>query len=271
MTHDGFTNPPSPKADDQRGQRGLKRAREITRADMDRFAERSHQLAARATDEGTVADEIVSVTVKSRKSETTVDRRGDPPRHDPGSSSKLKAIGGDDATHTPGNAAPGVNDGAGAVVVASDEWAKQNGQERRHIADLRLSGRARESGDAGRVGKSRDDDLPGTTRRSPGRDHQPARLLEAARTAHRNGGIAPGFHTALGRPNRRRAVTAAAAAQAVTPRWPGRHPTATSPTTSPNWRTPANAAGRTLGEIGERPEDVDLARRSTRPSRPRSR
>ena len=41
--------------------------------------------------------------------------------------SKLKAVGGDDATHTAGNS-PGVNDGAGAVVVASDEWAKQNGQ-----------------------------------------------------------------------------------------------------------------------------------------------
>ena len=38
---------------------------EITRADMDRWAERSHQLAAKATDEGRLADEIVSVTVKS--------------------------------------------------------------------------------------------------------------------------------------------------------------------------------------------------------------
>ena len=36
---------------------------------------------------------------------------------------KLPAVGGDDATHTAGNA-PGVNDGAGAVVVASEEWAK---------------------------------------------------------------------------------------------------------------------------------------------------
>jgi acetyl-CoA C-acetyltransferase len=37
---------------------------------------------------------------------------------------KLKAVGGPDATHTAGNA-PGVNDGAGAVVVASEEWAKR--------------------------------------------------------------------------------------------------------------------------------------------------
>ena len=37
---------------------------------------------------------------------------------------KLKGIGGEDATHTAGNA-PGVNDGAAAVVVASAEWAER--------------------------------------------------------------------------------------------------------------------------------------------------
>jgi acetyl-CoA C-acetyltransferase len=41
---------------------------------------------------------------------------------------KLKAVGGDDATHTAGNS-PGVNDGAGAVIIASDEWAKANGKQ----------------------------------------------------------------------------------------------------------------------------------------------
>jgi acetyl-CoA C-acetyltransferase len=40
---------------------------------------------------------------------------------------KLPAVGGEDATHTAGNA-PGVNDGAAAVVVASEEWAKSNGR-----------------------------------------------------------------------------------------------------------------------------------------------
>ena len=40
---------------------------------------------------------------------------------------KLRPVGGDDATHTAGNA-PGVNDGAGAVVVASDEWASKEGR-----------------------------------------------------------------------------------------------------------------------------------------------
>ena len=46
---------------------------EITRPDMDRFAARSHQLAAKATDEGRMAEEIVGVTVKTRKAETEVE------------------------------------------------------------------------------------------------------------------------------------------------------------------------------------------------------
>ena len=102
---------------------------EITRPDMDRFAARSHQLAAKATDEGRLADEIASITVKSRKSETTVDVdeaiRPDTTQETLGG---LRAIGGDDATHTAGNA-PGVNDGAAAVVVASAEWAEANGKQ----------------------------------------------------------------------------------------------------------------------------------------------
>jgi acetyl-CoA C-acetyltransferase len=39
----------------------------------------------------------------------------------------LKAIGGEEATHTAGNA-PGVNDGAGAIVISSDEWAEREGR-----------------------------------------------------------------------------------------------------------------------------------------------
>src|SRR5215210_6216394 len=102
---------------------------EITRADMDRFAARSHQLAARATDEGRLADEIVTVTLKSRKAETEVAAdEAIRPDTTVETRAKLRPIGGDDATHTAGNA-PGVNDGAGAVVVASEEWAQSNGRE----------------------------------------------------------------------------------------------------------------------------------------------
>jgi acetyl-CoA C-acetyltransferase len=102
---------------------------EITRPDLDRFAVRSHELAARATDEGRLADEIVEVTVKTRKAENTV-AADEAIRPDTSieTLAKLKPVGGDDATHTAGNS-PGVNDGAGAVVVASDEWAEANGKQ----------------------------------------------------------------------------------------------------------------------------------------------
>jgi acetyl-CoA C-acetyltransferase len=96
---------------------------------MDRWAARSHQLAARATDEGRLAEEIVSVTVKTRKSESVVEAdEAIRPDSTIETLAKLPAIGGDGATHTAGNA-PGVNDGAAAAVVASDEWARSNGRE----------------------------------------------------------------------------------------------------------------------------------------------
>jgi acetyl-CoA C-acetyltransferase len=127
MTHDGLTNPFTEKQMINEASE-VSNELEITRADMDRFAERSHQLAHKATEDGKLAEEIVTVTVKSRKGETEV-AADEAIRPDTTLEvlSKLKAVGGDDATHTAGNA-PGVNDGAGAVIVASDEWAKQNGK-----------------------------------------------------------------------------------------------------------------------------------------------
>src|SRR5204863_3877691 len=127
MTHDGLTNPFTEKQMINEASE-VSNELEITRADMDRFAERSHQLAHKATEDGRLAEEIVSVTVKSKKGETEV-AADEAIRPDTTLEvlSKLKAVGGDDATHTAGNA-PGVNAGAGAVVVASEEWAKQNGK-----------------------------------------------------------------------------------------------------------------------------------------------
>ena len=127
MTHDGLTNPFTEKQMINEASE-VSNELEITRADMDRFAERSHQLAHKATEDGKLAEEIVTVTVHSRKGDTEV-AADEAIRPDTTLEvlSKLKAVGGDDATHTAGNA-PGVNDGAGAVVVASDEWAKQNGK-----------------------------------------------------------------------------------------------------------------------------------------------
>ena len=127
MTHDGLTNPFTHKQMINEASE-VSNELEITRADMDRFAERSHQLAHRATEEGRLAEEIISVTVKSKKGENEVATdEGIRPDTTLEALAKLKPVGGDDATHTAGNS-PGVNDGAGAVIVASDEWAKQNGR-----------------------------------------------------------------------------------------------------------------------------------------------
>jgi acetyl-CoA C-acetyltransferase len=128
MVHDGLTNPFS-------GKQMFVEATEvgdeleITRADLDRWALRSHELALKATDEGRLPEEIVSVTVKNRKGDTVVEV-DEGPRRDT-SLEKLAALPGlvgKEGSHTAGNA-PGVNDGGGALVVASDEWASANGKE----------------------------------------------------------------------------------------------------------------------------------------------
>jgi acetyl-CoA C-acetyltransferase len=127
MAHDGLTNPFTDKQMINEASE-VSNELEITRPDMDRWAARSHQLAAKATDEGRLAEEIVSVTVKTRKSESVVEvDEAVRPDSTVETLAKLPAVGGEDATHTAGNA-PGVNDGAAAVVVASEEWAKSNGR-----------------------------------------------------------------------------------------------------------------------------------------------
>jgi acetyl-CoA C-acetyltransferase len=128
MVHDGLTNPFS-------GKQMFVEATEVgdelelTRADLDRWALRSHELALKATDEGRLPEEIVPVTIKGRKGDTTVEI-DEGPRRDT-SLEKLAALPGlvgKDGTHTAGNS-PGVNDGGGALVVSSDEWAASNGKE----------------------------------------------------------------------------------------------------------------------------------------------
>jgi acetyl-CoA C-acetyltransferase len=128
MVHDGLTNPFS-------GKQMFVEATEVgdelemTRADLDRWALRSHELAVRATDEGRLPEEIVPVTVSSRKGDVSVEV-DEGPRRDT-SLEKLAALPGlvgKDGSHTAGNS-PGVNDGGGALVLASDEWAAANGKE----------------------------------------------------------------------------------------------------------------------------------------------
>jgi acetyl-CoA C-acetyltransferase len=127
MVHDGLTNPFTGKHMGAEAD-AVGAELEITRADMDRFALRSHDLAVRATDEGRLPEEIVAVTVSTKKGDTTVEI-DEAPRRDTSleSLAGLKGAFGKDGSHTAGNA-PGVNDGAGALVLSSDEWAKRNGR-----------------------------------------------------------------------------------------------------------------------------------------------
>jgi acetyl-CoA C-acetyltransferase len=127
MVNDGLRNPFSGKHMGEEADE-VGDELEITRADMDKFALRSHELAIQATDEGRLPEEIVPVTISSKKGDTTVEV-DEAPRRD----STLESLAGlrgafhKDGSHTAGNA-PGVNDGAGALVLASDDWAKQNGR-----------------------------------------------------------------------------------------------------------------------------------------------
>jgi len=102
---------------------------EITRADMDRWALRSHELAIAAIDDGRMGEEMVSVTVPGRKGDTVVDT-DEAPRRDTTLEglAKLPPIFVPDGSHTAGNS-PGVNDGAAALVVAEEGWARANGRE----------------------------------------------------------------------------------------------------------------------------------------------
>ncbi|MEA2209711.1 MAG: acetyl-CoA C-acetyltransferase, partial [Solirubrobacteraceae bacterium] len=115
MVHDGLTNPFS-------GKQMFVEATEVgeelemTRADLDRWALRSHERALAAIDDGRMAEETVSVTVKGRKGDTVVEV-DEGPRRDT-SLEKLAALPGlvgKEGSHTAGNS-PGVNDGAGAIV-----------------------------------------------------------------------------------------------------------------------------------------------------------
>jgi acetyl-CoA C-acetyltransferase len=129
MVNDGLRNPFSGK---QMFEEATEVAEELelTRADMDRWALRSHERAIAATDEGRLPEEIVPVTVKGKKGDTVVEVDEGPRRESSLESlAKLPPLTGEGGSHTAGNS-PGVNDGGGAIVVASDEWAQRNGKSR---------------------------------------------------------------------------------------------------------------------------------------------
>jgi acetyl-CoA C-acetyltransferase len=127
MVHDGLTNPFSGKQMFVEATE-VSDELELTRADLDRWALRSHELAIKATDEGRLPEEIVSVTVKGRKGDTIVEVDEGPRRETSLEAlAALPGLVGKEGSHTAGNS-PGVNDGGGALVVASDEWAAEHGK-----------------------------------------------------------------------------------------------------------------------------------------------
>lgn len=98
----------------------------LTREELDEFAANSQQKAVAAQEAGAFKDEIVPVEVKQKKKTVIVDTdEGPRPGTTPESLSKLKPINADGVT-TAGNAS-GINDGAAAIVVMSEEKAKELG------------------------------------------------------------------------------------------------------------------------------------------------
>ena len=101
----------------------------ISRVEQDEWSYRSHIRAARATEEGRLPEEIVGIKVPGRRGEVNYVDRDEPVRPDT-TLEKLASLNPLDegGTVTAGNA-PGVTDGAGALVLASEGYATRRGLE----------------------------------------------------------------------------------------------------------------------------------------------
>ena len=123
VIHDGLTDP---LLKVHMGIHGSNVAAEekCSREEQDAWAFRSHQRAVAAADGGLFAEEIVPVTIPNKKGDIIVDS-DEAPRRDTSLEvlAKLKPVFDVNGTVTAGNA-PGINDGAAALVVASSEYAK---------------------------------------------------------------------------------------------------------------------------------------------------
>ena len=99
----------------------------VSREEQDAFALRSHERYFAAKERGAIEEELVHVEIRNRKGDATVDR-DESPRRDTSldALAGLKPVFDPAGTVTAGNA-PGVNDGAAAVIVADEEWAAAQG------------------------------------------------------------------------------------------------------------------------------------------------
>jgi len=99
----------------------------ISRADQDAFAWRSQQRAGAAQARGFFQDELVPVTVPGKAGPMLIDCDEHPrPETTPGGLAKLKPVVRENGTVTAGNAS-GVNDGAAALIIASEDAARRHG------------------------------------------------------------------------------------------------------------------------------------------------
>jgi 3-oxoadipyl-CoA thiolase len=126
-----FVNPKMKSAygDDTMPSTGENVAQEfqVSREDQDAFAVRSQEKAATSQANGRFAAEIVAVEIPQRKGDPVVVDRDEHPRQTTMEAlGKLRPIVRADGTVTAGNAS-GVNDGAAAIVIASEEAARRNG------------------------------------------------------------------------------------------------------------------------------------------------
>lgn len=104
----------------------VQKLHQISREDQDKFALSSHQKAVKAREEGKFKDEIVPITIQSKKGSTVVDS-DEGPRSDTSMEklSKLRAAFKKDGTVTAGNSSS-INDGASMVVICSEEFLKRH-------------------------------------------------------------------------------------------------------------------------------------------------
>jgi acetyl-CoA C-acetyltransferase len=121
---DAFTDQPMGALTDQHNTGPV----EVSRADQDAFAARSHQRAAAAIADGSLAEEIVEVRVPQRKGEDLVISNDEGVRPDTSAETlaRLRPAFGAGGTITAGSSSP-ISDGAAAVVVASREAAERLG------------------------------------------------------------------------------------------------------------------------------------------------
>lgn len=103
---------------------------DLTRTSQDEWSYQSHQKAIQAIEQGLFTEEIVSVQVPVRKGSPIVVDQDEAPRKDTSLEklAKLAPAFGKEGTITAGNA-PGINDGAGALVLMSEERANKEGKE----------------------------------------------------------------------------------------------------------------------------------------------